>query len=57
MAAMSAGSAMMKGESLWPRLAGLPLAIEACEYERLHAVLAYEFERITAHVRARRRWC
>ncbi len=29
----------MKGESLWPRLAGLPLVIEACEYERLHAVL------------------
>ena len=30
---------------------GLPLVIEACEYERLHAVLAYEFERITTHVR------
>ena len=41
----------MKGESLWPRLAGLPLVVEACEYERLHAVLAYEFERITTHVR------
>ena len=41
----------MKGESLWPRLAGLSLVIEACEYERLHAVLAYEFERITTHVR------
>src|SRR5215204_6128760 len=41
----------MNGESLWPRLAGLPLVIEACEYERLHAVLAYEFERITTHVR------
>ncbi len=41
----------MESESLWPRLAGLPLAIEACEYERLHAVLAYEFERITTHVR------
>jgi hypothetical protein len=25
--------------------------IEACEYERLHAVVAYEFERITTHVR------
>jgi hypothetical protein len=47
----NAGSATMKGESLWPRLAGLPLVIEACEYERLHAVLAYEFERITTHVR------
>jgi hypothetical protein len=42
---------MMKGESLWPRLAGLSLVIEACEYERLHATLAYEFERITTHVR------
>ncbi len=41
----------MNGESLWPRLAGLPLVIEACEYERLHAVLAHEFERITTHVR------
>src|SRR5438046_10237389 len=49
--AMNAGSATMKGESLWPRLAGLPLVIEACEYERLNAVLAYEFERITTHVR------
>ena len=41
----------MNGESLWPRLAGLPLVIEACEYDRLHAVLAYEFERFTTHVR------
>ncbi|MGH2884856.1 MAG: hypothetical protein ACRDPA_19500 [Solirubrobacteraceae bacterium] len=41
----------MNGESLWPRLAGLPLVIEACEYDRLHAVLAHEFERITTHVR------
>ncbi len=39
------------GESLWPRLEGLPLVIEACEYDRLHAVLAYEFERVTTHVR------
>src|ERR671915_2009134 len=38
-------------ESLWPRLAGLPLVVEACEYERLHAVLAHEFERFTTHVR------
>jgi hypothetical protein len=38
-------SPTINGESLWPRLAGLPLVIEACEYERLHAVLAYEFER------------
>ncbi len=41
----------MNGDSLWPRLAGLPLVIEACEYEPLHAVLAYEFQRITTHVR------
>jgi hypothetical protein len=41
----------MNGKSLWPRLAGLPLVIEACEYDRLHAVLAYEFERSTTHVR------
>jgi L-alanine-DL-glutamate epimerase-like enolase superfamily enzyme len=41
----------MNGESLWPRLAGLALVIEACEYDRLNAVLAYETERITTHVR------
>jgi hypothetical protein len=41
----------MNGESLWPRVAGLPLVIESCEYDRLHAVLAYEFERITTQVR------
>jgi L-alanine-DL-glutamate epimerase-like enolase superfamily enzyme len=37
--------------SLWPRLAALPLVIEACEYDRLHAVLSDEFDRITTHVR------
>src|SRR5438477_2096893 len=41
----------MSGESLWPRVAGLPLVIESCEYDRLHAVLAYEFERVTTQVR------
>src|SRR5919204_4689652 len=41
----------MKGNSLWTRLAELPLVIEASEYERLHSVLAYEFERFTTHVR------
>ncbi len=41
----------MSGASLWPRLAGLPLVVETCEYVRLHAVLADEFERITTHVR------
>jgi hypothetical protein len=50
-AAVNPASPMMNGESLWPRLAGLPLVIEACEYDRLHAVLAYEFDRITTHVR------
>ena len=38
-------------ESLWPRLAGLPLVVESCEYERLHAVQAYGFDRVTTHVR------
>jgi hypothetical protein len=51
MTAVNRASATMSGESPWPRLAGLPLVIEACEYERLHAVLAHEFERITTHVR------
>ena len=41
----------MNGESLWPRLAELPLVIEACEYDRLYAVLANDFERFTTHVR------
>ena len=41
----------MNAESLFPRLAELPLVIEACEYDRLHAVLAQDFERITTHVR------
>jgi L-alanine-DL-glutamate epimerase-like enolase superfamily enzyme len=41
----------MNGESLWPRLAGLPLVIESCEYDRLNAVLAYESARVTTHVR------
>jgi hypothetical protein len=51
MAAMSLGSATTNGESLWPRLAELPLVIEACEYDRLNAVLPEDFERITTHVR------
>src|SRR5437764_10498430 len=38
-------------ESLWPRVAELPLQIESCEYDRLHAVLAHEFQRVTTHVR------
>ena len=38
-------------ESLWPGLAELPLVVESCEYDRLHAVLAHEFQRVTTHVR------
>jgi hypothetical protein len=37
--------------SIWPRLAALPLTIETVEYDRLRAVLANDFERITTHVR------
>jgi hypothetical protein len=51
MAFVTPGSGTMNGESLWPRLAELSLVIEGCEYDRLHAVLADEFERITTHVR------
>jgi L-alanine-DL-glutamate epimerase-like enolase superfamily enzyme len=51
MTAMSRADPMANGESLWPRVAELPLVVEACEYERLHTVLAFEFERITTHVR------
>lgn len=38
-------------DSLWQRLAELPLVVESCEYDRLHAVLAHEFQRVTTHVR------
>jgi L-alanine-DL-glutamate epimerase-like enolase superfamily enzyme len=47
----ASGDRTMIGESLWPRLAELPLVVEACEYDRLHAVLAYGFERFTTHLR------
>ena len=40
-----------RGRVVWPRLAELPLVVEACEYDRLHAVLAYEFDRVTTQVR------
>lgn len=43
--------AMAHIESLWPRLAKLPLIVESCEYDRLHAVLTHEFQRVTTHVR------
>src|SRR5438034_10333901 len=49
--AMNARSAAMRGESLWPRLAGLALIVEGCEYDRLHAMFAYEFERVTTQLR------
>ena len=42
---------MAQMEFLWPRLAELPLVVESCEYDRLHAVLAHEFQRVTTHVR------
>jgi L-alanine-DL-glutamate epimerase-like enolase superfamily enzyme len=51
MASVNPASPTMHVESLWPRVAELPLVVEACEYDRLHAVLAYEFDRITTHVR------
>jgi hypothetical protein len=38
-------------ESLWPWLSELPLVVESCEYDRLHAVLAHDFQRVTTHVR------
>jgi hypothetical protein len=38
-------------QSLWPRLADLPVVIESCEYDRLRAVLAHEAQRVTTHVR------
>lgn len=48
---MGQGGATIDGDALWGRLAGLPLVVEGCEYDRLHAVLAYDFERVTTHVR------
>jgi hypothetical protein len=41
----------MSTESLWPQLAELPLVVEGCEYDRLHSVLAFDFERVTTQVR------
>lgn len=37
--------------SLWPRIADLPLVVEACAYDRLSAVLTHDFQRVTTHVR------
>ena len=38
-------------ESLWPHVADLPLVVESYAYERLHSVLAHDFQRVTTHVR------
>lgn len=38
-------------DSLWPRLAALPLVVDGCAYEHLHATLAHELDRVTTHVR------
>src|ERR687892_575816 len=51
MATVTSPSRTIQGESLWPRLADLPLVVESCEYDGLHAVLANEFNRVTTHVR------
>jgi hypothetical protein len=44
-------TAEINGVSLWPQLAELPLVVESCEYDRLDAVLAHDFQRVTTHVR------
>jgi hypothetical protein len=36
---------------LWPKLAELPLVVEACEYDRLQSRLTNDFDRITTQVR------
>ena len=41
----------MNSDPVWPRLADLPLVVESCEYDGLHALLANEFSRVTTHVR------
>jgi L-alanine-DL-glutamate epimerase-like enolase superfamily enzyme len=48
---VNAARGTISDDSLWPRLAGLPLLVQACEYDRLHATLAHEFDRVTTHVR------
>ena len=42
---------MTPTESLWPRLADLPLVIESYEYDRLSATLTHDFQRVTTLVR------
>ena len=52
MTQVNPASPTIRSESLWPRLAEVSLpSFEGCEYERLHAVLAYEFDRVTTQVR------
>jgi L-alanine-DL-glutamate epimerase-like enolase superfamily enzyme len=48
---VNVASPTISDRSLWPRLAGLPLVVAGCEYERLHATLSFEFDRVTTHVR------
>src|ERR671910_3875450 len=45
MTVVNAASPTMNGESLWPRLAGVPPVIEGWGDERPHAPLPPEFER------------
>src|ERR671919_634878 len=51
MATVTSPSRTIQGVSLWPRLADLPLVVESCEYDGLHAVLANKFNRVTTHAR------
>jgi L-alanine-DL-glutamate epimerase-like enolase superfamily enzyme len=51
MTAVNPASRSVGGETLWPRLAHLPLVVGGWEYGRLHAVLAYGVERVTTQVR------
>ena len=51
MPTVTSPSRTIQGESLWPRLADLPLVVESCEYDGLRAGLANEFNRVTTHVR------
>ena len=37
--------------SRWTLIADLPLVVESCTFERLHAVQAQDFQRVTTHVR------
>ena len=42
MATVTSPSPTLPDESLWPRLADLPLVVESCEYDRLHAGIGGE---------------